>query len=576
MYFLLQKVILPNIDLCTEEQLYFRTQGGKYNYTSRNLLVPRHKVAYFDTFFNAFSIKKWKKYTTLTSLFLRVNIIGRGTITVRHKENGVIRVLKQIDFKSSCNISDEIEIDISKINFGYIYVEWQSDEDSVLNGFELLTKDHVSKSSMALVITTYNRKEAVTKTINRINKTLLTQSEFKDRFKLIVVNNGEAINHPSGNGIIVINNENLGGSGGFMRGLIEAGKINDVKHVIFMDDDGSCEIESICRTHAFLLMAKDKNTVVTGCMLFEDNPAIIHESGAIWHRDFLHYPDKHYLDAREIDSLDTFDNERKIGYGGWWFFAFNINAIEYYSFPFFVRGDDLLFGYMHKKHNIVTLNGVASWQMDFERKISVLNSYLNFRTVAVPALISKRKFAALLLSVFFVREVFLASFSCRYELARAMIMSYNDCLSGREFWEDNVEFNVEGIDIVNGCVDYPCSGKEKAIYKFFRCITLNGHLIPAFFLIKKPIVVDYRHYHPTKFSFRRITIYHLNIENGKLLKLTHSKMEFFKVIINGLFTAVKNFYRFKSAKKEMKNSLPYLTSKLFWYKKFNKKYEDKY
>ncbi|EOG3289654.1 glycosyltransferase family 2 protein, partial [Salmonella enterica] len=87
-----------------------------------------------------------------------------------------------------------------------------------------------------------------------------------------------------------------------------------------------------------LLMAKDKNTVVTGCMLFEDNPAIIHESGAIWHRDFLHYPDKHYLDAREIDSLDTFDNENKIAYCGWWFFAFNINTIEYYSFPFFVRG----------------------------------------------------------------------------------------------------------------------------------------------------------------------------------------------------------------------------------------------
>ncbi|VEA04928.1 glycosyltransferase, cell wall biogenesis [Salmonella enterica subsp. salamae] len=91
-------------------------------------------------------------------------------------------------------------------------------------------------------------------------------------------------------------------------------------------------------------------------------------------------------------------------------------------------------------------------------------------------------------------------------------MSYNDCLSGREFWEDNADlleirkrinaithnekFNLDDIDIVNGSVDYPCSGKEKAIYKFFRCITLNGHLIPAFFLIKKPIVVDYRHYHP--------------------------------------------------------------------------------
>ncbi|EBD9029750.1 glycosyltransferase family 2 protein, partial [Salmonella enterica] len=54
MYFLLQKVILPNIDLCTEELLYFRSKGGKYNYTSCNLLVPRHKVACFDTFYNAF------------------------------------------------------------------------------------------------------------------------------------------------------------------------------------------------------------------------------------------------------------------------------------------------------------------------------------------------------------------------------------------------------------------------------------------------------------------------------------------------------------------------------------------
>ncbi|EDR9972882.1 glycosyltransferase family 2 protein, partial [Salmonella enterica subsp. houtenae] len=57
---------------------------------------------------------------------------------------------------------------------------------------------------------------------------------------------------------------------------------------------------------------------------------------------------------------------------------------------------------------------------------------------------------------------------------------------------------------------------------------------------------------------------------------THSKIEFFKVIFNGLFTAVKNFYRFELAKKEMKSSLPYLTSKLFWYKKFNKKSEGKY
>ncbi|HAB5843544.1 TPA_asm: glycosyltransferase family 2 protein, partial [Salmonella enterica subsp. diarizonae] len=106
MYFLLQKIILPKIDVCAEEELYFRCYGGKYNYTSYDLFVPRHRVACFDTFYNAFSIKKWKKYTTLTSLFLRARITGCGTITVKHKENGVIRVLKQVNFKSSSNIGD--------------------------------------------------------------------------------------------------------------------------------------------------------------------------------------------------------------------------------------------------------------------------------------------------------------------------------------------------------------------------------------------------------------------------------------------------------------------------------------
>lgn len=230
--------------------------------------------------------------------------------------------------------------------------------------------------------------------------------------------------------------------------------------------------------------------------------------------------------------------------------------------------------------------------MDFERKILVLNSYLNFRIVVVFVLISKRKFVVLLLSVFFVWEVFFVSFLCCYEFVRVMIMLYNDCFFGWEFWEDNVDFleirkrinviiynekfNVEGIDIINGCVDYLCFGKEKVIYKFFRCIIFNGYLILVFFLIKKLIVVDYCYYYFIKFLFWRIIIYYLNIENGKLLKFIYLKMEFFKVIINGLFMVVKNFYWFKFVKKEMKNSLFYFILKFFWYKKFNKKFEDKY
>ncbi len=78
---------------------------------------------------------------------------------------------------------------------------------------------------------------------------------------------------------------------------------------------------------------------------------------------------------------------------------------------------------------------------------------------------------------------------------------------------------------------------RKSHLQIFRCITLNGHN-SSFLLIKKPIVVDYRRY--TLSFIRRITIYHLNIENGKLLKLTHSKWSF-KVIINGFVYGSQKF-----------------------------------
>lgn len=587
MSLLLQKIIFPKINVCTEEALYFRGQGSRYDYGAQSLSVPKNEVVSFNSFFNIFSIFKWKKYTTLSSLFLNVQAQGSGNITIKHVERGVVKVLSQHEYISTEHCVNDIEIDISNIHFGYVYVEWQSIEDSVLTSFQFYTQDVVDVSSMALVITTFNREAAVTKTINRINNELLNNDEFKGQFKLIVVNNGSDFDSVSGDDIAIIKNENLGGSGGFMRGLIEAQGMTSVKHVIFMDDDGSCEIDSIVRTHAFLLLAKDTNTVITACMMFEDEPAIIHESGAVWQKDFLHYPAKHRLDVRKVSNLESFDDEIKIGYGGWWFLAFHVNSIEHYSFPFFVRGDDLLFGYMHKKHNIVTLNGVASWQMDFERKISVLNNYLNFRTVAVPALVSDRKYSSLFLTLFFIRELALVTFACRYELAKAIIMSYNDCMKGQDFWVNNADciqirqrinsitknekYSSSDVNIVNGCIDYPSVTKESRLHKIFRLFTLNGHLIPSFFFYSKPIAVDYRHRHPTKYSFLRKTIYNINIENGNLIELTHSKIDFFKIISLGFLTAIKNLIKFSSVRKEMKKNLPYLTSKEFWTMKFNKK-----
>ncbi|MBR2811587.1 MAG: hypothetical protein IKD69_09430, partial [Solobacterium sp.] len=70
----LQNVLLMNRDICPEEALYVRKDGKKLS---------------FDTYFNIFSIAKWRLYTEIASFFLHLEITGRGMVTL-YDQNGRI------------------------------------------------------------------------------------------------------------------------------------------------------------------------------------------------------------------------------------------------------------------------------------------------------------------------------------------------------------------------------------------------------------------------------------------------------------------------------------------------------
>ena len=55
----------------------------------------------------------------------------------------------------------------------------------------------------------------------------------------------------------IVTNPNLGGAGGFARGLWEHRRRGQATHVLFMDDDVAFEPEVIARTVAFLRFAAD-------------------------------------------------------------------------------------------------------------------------------------------------------------------------------------------------------------------------------------------------------------------------------------------------------------------------------
>lgn len=70
---------------------------------------------------------------------------------------------------------------------------------------------------------------------------------------------------------IYLRQRNLGGSGGFTRGLFEVSRIADHANVILMDDDIICEPETVLRLNAFANLTP-KPCVVGAQMLFTNNP----------------------------------------------------------------------------------------------------------------------------------------------------------------------------------------------------------------------------------------------------------------------------------------------------------------
>ena len=76
----------------------------------------------------------------------------------------------------------------------------------------------------------------------------------------------------------MVPNPNLGGAGGFARGLWEHRRRGRATHVLFMDDDVAFEPEILARTVALLRFARRADLCIAGSMMRMDRPQIQFEA----------------------------------------------------------------------------------------------------------------------------------------------------------------------------------------------------------------------------------------------------------------------------------------------------------
>ena len=72
----IQKILFPQVGRCTDREMYFRLEKSGfgssqmlfYDNEKQTILFRTGEKVWFDTYFNGFSIEKWKKYTILDRL----------------------------------------------------------------------------------------------------------------------------------------------------------------------------------------------------------------------------------------------------------------------------------------------------------------------------------------------------------------------------------------------------------------------------------------------------------------------------------------------------------------------------
>ena len=576
----IQRGVYPNLSLCTETELYFRLDRALIDFNKSRIFINKMGRVDTNTYFNSISVGKWKRHTEVNDLSLNLTFKGK------------IKLLWQLDrLHYSSKVLGEnylISDDFNTVNIPLEF--WNSLEDGILSfsivalddselaAFSYSTTSPISQVvKLGIVITHFNRQQFVLPAVERLKSALLQNEEYKDKIALFIVDNSQ--NLPEIDGVTIIPNENLGGAGGFTRGLINLQETEGYTHCLFMDDDASCEVESIKRTLSFLEYSTSSSQCVAGAMLREAEAFRQHENGAKF--DGLCRPNKCGLDLRNIHDLLINEEEEHIDYGGWWFFAFPIKDIKNYAFPYFVRGDDIGFGLKHR-FNTITLNGISTWQEDFSLKNGPLPYYLDARNHIMQHLQGLIPQGIKGIARTTARMCLKNLLTYNYETALAVIYAMEDVLKGSDFWRNNVDMstkrkeilslviNEKPRDITVDEISFAKTGNpnESRILRLIRWSTLNGHLLPKF-LFKKGYVWQNKGFGGNlREIYRYSKVLYIHWPSRKGFMLEHSKIKFFSYLFRYTKALFKLYVRYGSLSKDSRNSYDELTSKEFWKKQF--------
>lgn len=366
----------------------------------------------FGTYFNGFPASYWRRWTIVDAVTLTIKVSGRGASVIVYKSTANGRSQRVDAASTESEAGGTFAFDLSLKPFvdgGWYWYDVVAGDDDVLVEWAEWTaevpEDRVAHGSVDVAITTMNRPDFCARLIGQMADdedlrpyldTVFVMEQGTD--KVVDSELFPKVAESLGQTLRVIEQGNLGGSGGYARGQLESVRKGTATYALMMDDDVVCEPEGIIRAVTFGDLAR-RPTIVGGHMFSLYSRSRLHSFGEIvqpwrfwWQTPLDGYSDWD-LAARNIRSSRWLHKRVDVDFNGWFSCLIPRVVLEEVglSLPLFIKWDDSEFGLRAKEagYPTVTFPGAAVWHVPWGDKNDALDwqAYFHVRNRFIAALL---------------------------------------------------------------------------------------------------------------------------------------------------------------------------------------------
>lgn len=442
------------------EDLYAEVKRGVADRERHRLVVHPNASVTTNTYFGRFPASYWQRWTVSREVELALEVTGSGQIAlVASDMDGETRTVAAEKVTGAKAQQVRLSAQIDKFtDGGGLWFDLTTGDDSLAVEKVRWTVAPPKKvRPTAVVICTFNRVDDCLNTLTAIASDpeplqlvdtvyVVDQGtdavESRERFAEVAAALGDKLRY--------LRQPNLGGAGGFTRGLYEVAEVDHAEHanVLFMDDDVLCEPEIVIRLTAFANRTAEP-TIVGGQMLYLLHPNFLHVGaeyanldtlapgqvvdGALFKADLTGYDE-------ETGKRNVQDKRVDAGYNGWWSCLIPSEIVKAvgYPLPMFFQWDDIEFGYRARAHGFatVTLPGAGVWHADFHWKDwDDWHRYFNLRNALITSALHGR-FDPKMIVLGMAKQFATYVLGMQYGLAATQLKAIEDFLKGPDVLAD--------------------------------------------------------------------------------------------------------------------------------------------